>query len=140
MIKYNSIEYVVDASFILQAILIQKPSVQKLFSEIFSQEKKYHIVAPDFLRLETRNVLRFAYDNITLLQEALDTFNALSITFLESNVFFLDQATISAFQTKTTVYNSLYHILAIQRKATFLTCDKKYYQAAKSLGHIELVE
>jgi len=37
-------------------------------------------------------------------------------------------------------YDASYHALAISENATFLTCDKKYYEKTKRLGHIKLLK
>jgi predicted nucleic acid-binding protein len=37
-------------------------------------------------------------------------------------------------------YEASYHALAISENATFLTCDKKYYEKTKRLGHIKLLK
>lgn len=41
---------------------------------------------------------------------------------------------------KTSFYDASQHALAISKKSTFLTCDKKYYEKTKSLGHIKLLK
>jgi predicted nucleic acid-binding protein len=38
-----------------------------------------------------------------------------------------------------TIYDSIYHALAIQLDAIFLTADKKHYAKAKDYGHIKLL-
>ena len=38
-----------------------------------------------------------------------------------------------------TIYDSIYHALAIQLDAVFLTADKKHYAKAKEYGHIKLL-
>lgn len=38
------------------------------------------------------------------------------------------------------LYDSIYHALAIESNGTFLTADKRHYEKVKNLGHIELLE
>lgn len=39
-----------------------------------------------------------------------------------------------------TFYDASYHALALDKGALFLTADKKYYEKAKSFGHIKLLK
>lgn len=41
---------------------------------------------------------------------------------------------------KTSFYDAVYHALAIENNGTFVTADKKYHDATKSLKHIRLLE
>ncbi len=38
------------------------------------------------------------------------------------------------------IYDSIYHALAIKENATFITADKRHFNKSKSFGHIELLE
>lgn len=45
-----------------------------------------------------------------------------------------------AYDLGTTVYDASYHYLARFLDAVFLTCDKEYYEKAKNIGNIELID
>ncbi len=40
---------------------------------------------------------------------------------------------------KTSFYDAIYHAIAIENRGTFVTADKKYHDATKSLKHIKLL-
>lgn len=41
---------------------------------------------------------------------------------------------------KAQVFDTMYHAVALEQSATLITADRKYFNAAQSMGHIKLLE
>jgi predicted nucleic acid-binding protein len=90
------------------------------------------------LTIEVANGLRFGISDPTGAQPILAKFFEIPIHY-----FFLTPEQTSeivslSYGLSTTVYDTSYHFLARLLGATFITCDRAYYQKAKALGNIEL--
>lgn len=132
--------YVLDASIVLNYLFSESNKVKSLIETIIKQasNKKISLLSTPLLSIEVANGLRFKLSDPTLTKRVLSSFLALPITYRKLTNPELLQSTESSYLYKTTVYDSTYHILAISHNAIFLTCDQKYYNQAKKLGHIEL--
>lgn len=130
--------YVIDASLLLQALLGESLSVQSRLTMLFNPGNQ--VFAPDMLKVEFRNGLRYSLDSHESYPHIINAFSRLPIEFFSIDDVTADEALSLAHKYDVTVYDALYHCLALQLKATYLTCDKKYYRAAKLLGGVELVQ
>ncbi len=79
-------------------------------------------------------------DPLSAKDTAFTLFSELPITYYPIDFKKLSAIRILAEKMNTSVYDTLYHYLALIRRLTFYTADKKYYHKAQILGNIELVE
>ena len=132
---------VVDASLVLGFLIKSNKIVIKEFPRFLQSEKndKLKIISLALLPLEVANGLRFSHSGREMTAAILEKFINLPIKLVNLTDNLLIQATDYAYQNKTTVYDTAYHLLAISRNSTLLTCDWKYYLAAKQLNHIKYI-
>lgn len=135
-------KFVVDASFILKAILKENKSVYIKFKELFKKTKsnQVKILAPKSIIDEISNAIRYSTKDNSEAQSIFNDFLALPINFIELGEVDYKKTIEIAYLQNTTVYDTLYHVLSKIENAIFLTCDEKYYQKAKHLGDIELIK
>ncbi|MBU2052076.1 type II toxin-antitoxin system VapC family toxin [Patescibacteria group bacterium] len=131
----------VDASVVLGYLIKSNKSALTSFPKILNQvkTKNLKIFSLSLLPLEVANGLRFSKTDRELVSEILQRFIKLPIKLLSLTDDLLLKATDFAYENKTTVYDTAYHLLAINRNSTLLTCDRQYWQAAKQLKHIEYI-
>ena len=58
---------------------------------------------------------------------------------LSDNLEIYHQASKMAIRLNHHLFDTLYHAVAINQQAILITADKKYYQKAKELGNIALL-
>lgn len=131
----------VDASVAVHFIIGKNESivleVKKLFD--LANNHKLKILAPSFLQIEVANALRFSLTDEMKQFENLEEFFQLGITFIEPTKVNIFDALNRSQIVNDTVYDALYHVLAQAHEATFITCDRKYFERAKMYGDIELI-
>lgn len=131
---------IADTSVLLKFVInekedtIQAEKLKKLFIEGHIQ-----IAVPSIFYYEVTNTLiRKMSEN-----EAMKAASFFRLTGLQEYDFddILISYTLSLLATslKVSIYDAAYHALAIQKKATFITADKKYYNLMKHHGHVKLL-
>ena len=103
-------------------------------------EGKYHILMPLFYTWELNNYLSRNFDSVTATS-FYSHFKSYKFQYYDLNL----KITKLAFEiiekfSKISFYDASYHALAISENATFVTCDKKYYEKTKKLGHVILLK
>lgn len=133
--------YVIDASIVLAALLESRKSVLGKIKRFLSliESGKIEAFSTPFLKTEVANGLRFNEENPTKAVKLFDGFLTLPIEYQKISAPLYEESIFLSYKLGTTVYDTLYHVLALDQNATFLTCDEDYYKKAKSLGEIELV-
>ncbi|MFH0942594.1 MAG: type II toxin-antitoxin system VapC family toxin [Candidatus Beckwithbacteria bacterium] len=133
--------FIIDASVVLGYLLKSNKSASKEFPILLRKTvgKQIKILSLSFLPLEVANGLRFSKTNNEAAVIILEKFIKLPIKLISLSNDLLVKATDYAYQNKATVYDTAYHLLAISRNSTLLTCDKQYWQAAKQLNHVEFL-
>lgn len=117
-------------------------------------------IAQEFLEACTNNDTRvlvpehFLYELINVCQKlgievsnALKFFGAMKGSILtvvtpDNDMWFLAEKIACEGHQKSgfpSMYDSIYHALAIQRQALFITADKRHYEKTKHLGNIDLL-
>ena len=66
--------------------------------------------------------------------------NAINVATTCLNIFTKIASTGHEKSGFPSIYDSIYHALAIHEKAVFLTADKRHYEKSKSFGHICLLK
>lgn len=133
--------YVIDASVVAKALLSEERTVESFFQKILGKalRKEILILSSKFLLIEVANALRFGVKDRDTSTQVLKDFFALPIKTVVPSKSALALALALSYEIRTTVYDTLYHVLAQSYGATFLTCDDGYYRKAKKLGDIDYV-
>ena len=132
--------YILDASVIMRFVLDTQSEAHHLFSDLLSKKKRKDIqlIAPPLLQFEIANSLRFSIEDEAVSKDLLTKFFKLPISPFEMKISHFLSALKLSYQTRTTVYDAQYHIVAKAVGGVFLTCDAKYYKKAQHLGSVEL--
>jgi len=129
-----------DASVILKWVLAGEDRVEEAKSLAILNdwlEEKIRLLLPTLWLYEVGNVLGLKRPKqagallevlIDYRFEEVDVTKDISLTALK----LMNNLNVS-------FYDAAYHVLAIRREGNFITADKKYWQKAKKIGHIELL-
>lgn len=135
-------KYVIDASVVLKALLNENKRVELSFARFL--EKAAHgtieILSSKLLLLEVANGMRFSLANKELALRIYKDFLKLPIKFLGLTKSQIKKSLNFSYNLNSSVYDTSYHILAKAHGATFLTCDKEYFEKAKEYGDIDYLE
>jgi len=104
---------------------------------IVTGKGKNHI--PRFALIEVANGVRYANKSEFVFEAILKFLKDkkfIEIDFEENDLI---KASEIALALNTTVYDALYHAMAIRLNHTFYTLDAKYYARTKQLGNIVLL-
>jgi predicted nucleic acid-binding protein len=130
---------VVDASLIMRGLFSENTIAAQKLASLLSVHSLYNVFAPEFLKVELLNAIRFSTRDFEEAQKLICLAEKFPISYVSLDKLELHEAFRISWKYKTTVYDAIYHALALEHNATFITCDKKYYEAAHELGSIELV-
>ncbi len=133
---------IIDASFVLGALLSSEGKAADVFRKIFNEQesKKTKIYSTSFLPLETANGLRFSLKDQNLTEEIFSKFALLKIEYFTLNNQQVQNVLSMSYNFSTTVYDTTYHFLAKLLRGEFYTCDGEYFQKAEKEGNIVLVK
>lgn len=133
--------FVVDASVITTYLLNKNRRLALVTKALIQQAAKKQIIleSPPFFLIETVNALRYSLDDPNSSLAAWNKILALPIKIRPLTPAHYQQIIPISYQDHTTAYDTAYHVLAISRNATFLTCDQDYYKKAHHLGSIKLL-
>lgn len=131
---------VLDASAILNYLLVENDSAVKEIKSIIqkAKTKKIKIYASQLLPLEVGNALK---NKLSLEKTAkvLSQLKVLTINYQSFTSENIEEIVNTSYKFDTTVYDTSYHYLAKIYDGTFVTCDRAYFQKAKSWGNIKLI-
>ena len=141
MVENNKMPiYIFDASVVLNYLLDENKEVGKEIKNIFRQEKngKAQIYSVDLLPFEVGNVLKnkLSQDKNKIIFEL---FKKQHIAYKSLTLDQMGEIISLSYQFDTTTYDTSYHYLAKILDGTFVTCDRNYFNKAKSWGNIKLV-
>lgn len=133
--------FVVDASVVAKAILAENTSVESFFQKLLEKalQKEILLLSLKFLLVEVANALRFTIRDPEKSTAVFKDFLALPIKTVVPLKSTYTLALRLSYELGTSVYDTLYHVLAQSYGATFLTCDEGYFKKAKKLGDIEYI-
>jgi len=131
--------YVIDSSIIL-SVGIEKDSrtisvYDNLIREV--EKKKAQLLAPELLKYEVANGLRFSKLEKEEVYIFWEYFKNSPIVYTDVDKSFFPSVARLADKLGTTFYDTIFHYLAMVFDGTFLTRDKDYYRKAKKLGNIK---
>ena len=136
---------VLDASVLLKFILDEREDAEQIVllkRQIDNEELDVHV--PSICFLEVANTIARLFDASLSSDAIFDLYMNLRSYFPEEHIL----ADSSAYQTlhllkgtsKISFYDAVYHALALQLDATYITADKKYYDLMRRKGHIRLLK
>lgn len=133
--------YVIDASVAVKALLAEERTVEVFFQKLLTRalRKEILLLSSKFLHVEVANAFRFGIRDPEKSTLVLRDFLALPIKTVVPSKSSLFLASKLSYEFGTTVYDTLYHVLAQSYGAIFLTCDDEYYRKAKKLGDIVIL-
>ena len=108
-------------------------------------ELNFKLIVPDLFKYEVSAV---ACDKQCDLKLVLDLFQSLkrsilTVTSPDGDTWLLAEKIVQSGHPKSgfpSIYDSIYHALAIQAGGVFLTADEKHYAKAVEFGHITLLK
>ena len=136
----NETLIIIDTSVIIKWFALEGDDIEiaiKIRSDFLA--KKINLITPAIILWEFNNYLGRNHDPKTAISLFLNfknyeipqnhpTLNTSSIAFKIMHKL-----------PKVSYYDASYHALAISKKGTFITADKKYYEKAKSFSSIKLL-
>lgn len=125
---------ILDASVIVAALTEESQAAKSLISNGMTHFIMEHTV------LEVVNAILNKSQDQETSKKVLDSFWALELEQIKPYSYDLNFAYKLAKKTGATIYDSLYHAVALTADYTFYTFDKKYFAQASYLGNIELLE
>lgn len=134
--------YVVDASVVIKSLLNEDETVKRKFKNLLEEvdNGKAELISSKFLVIEVGNGLRFGVKDSEKCLSVFSDFLKLPIKNKTLSKIQIKQSVKISYELDTKVYDTSYHVLAKAYNAIFLTCDENYYQKAKSLGDIKLLQ
>jgi len=126
-----------------------------LFDEVDSDEARVlfktcalsqtHLLVPELFKYEIAEVTRYFKAS---LAKSLTLFDAHEQTIMRvipptKDMWLLaEEISLLGHQQSgyPSIYDSIYHAIAIKEKAIFITADKRHYHKSKSFGNIQLLE
>lgn len=130
-------DYLLDTSVIMTYMFTSDSQKRSELKKVLKASNDLYIL--DFTKVELSNALRFSTSSDSESESYYQVFSAMTLSQITIDDALLKNARQLAFAIKQSVYDSLYHVAAIKYDLTFFTCDKKYFNAAQSVGNIELV-
>jgi len=129
---------VIDNSVLLKSF------VQEEFSELVDDiidmnlRRETTFLAPSILIYEFLNVIPRIYASFDDASNAFNRMRKLNLSIMEPDDEVLINAAKILFENPTaSYYDAVYHALADDTSAIFLTADKKYYDLMKKQGNVE---
>lgn len=131
--------YVVDASVVATWLLSTNKNRESIAHD-FIIDNSHKLYSAELLDIEISNALTMYSSTLETVDNLFELYKTIGIELLPYLPIHLDMARQVSFDIKDTVYDSLYHTTAMTRGLTFMTMDRKYYNKAKHLGNIELLD
>ncbi|OGG14270.1 hypothetical protein A2773_06660 [Candidatus Gottesmanbacteria bacterium RIFCSPHIGHO2_01_FULL_39_10] len=133
--------YILDASFIVRTITEKSSKADLFLRSLLTHQKakEIQLYSIPFVLIETANAFRFTFKDKSITLKSQKICANLPLTYYYPTNTDIERALEWSYQHQTTVYDSLYHVVATILDGTFLTCDEDYYKKAKSEGAIKLL-
>jgi predicted nucleic acid-binding protein len=135
---------IIDASVFLKLIIDEEDTklARKLIKQI--HEEEYQIILPRLFEYEIAKAGIILGLNVSFIFEILTDFLNTGVILKDLDSKLLETASkiVAKGSVKSgfpSFYQAIYHSIAINEKATFITADKKYFTKAESFKHILLL-
>lgn len=136
---------VVDANIIAKLVADESDSNLAIDFLRGCVAEKVQVIAPMIIQYEVANIAIKKNISIDLVTNLFDE-NILNLVDLESPDRFTwlqaEKICQSGHEKSgyPSMYDSIYHAMAIMKGGTFFTADKRHYAKSKDFGHIALLE
>ncbi|MFA5792807.1 MAG: type II toxin-antitoxin system VapC family toxin [Candidatus Gracilibacteria bacterium] len=133
--------YITDSSVAIKWLTKEEPfatEALKILNDYATEKIK--LIVPDIFWWELGNYFGRETDSKTAYAILMSLKKYRFATYMLDNEHTLTALRIMEDYSGVSFYDASYHALAIQNKATFITCDEKYYQKARKLGCIKLLK
>ena len=135
---------VVDANVVAKTFLSEAdaPDTIKFFTACVAE--KLQVIAPDIVKYEVaQTAMKHCYPVGRVMNIFRDQLSTLiDMQSPEGEVWEQAEAICQHGHPKSgypTMYDSIYHAMAIVEDGLFITADKRHYEKAKTFGHIALL-
>ena len=124
---------IVDASVALKWLVLEDPpelinKSRALLSQFLAGKEQ--LSAPDILLYELGNVLSHKTSlNIHDINSAWDIFKSIDLPTIRVDTVTIKKAIALSSKYQVSVYDAAYVVLAVDKNALLLTCDKKFIKA-----------
>lgn len=141
----NSIKLVMDANILIKVLRDETDSQVAIDFLTYCNSHLVQFYAPTLFQYEVINI---AVKNKVSIEDTvalLNQFKATNLTLVEPNYdeWLLAEKICQNGHPKSgypSMYDSIYHALAIQHNTTFVTADNRHFVKAKQYGSIILLE
>jgi len=136
---------VVDANVVAKTFAREADAPQAISFLRVCVAEKVNIIAPDLFRYEIAQIAirkKHALENVAdLLEEHISVLVDLQppkrSVWLQAEKICLDGHVKSGFPS---LYDSIYHAMAIVEGGVFVTADRRHYEKSKKYGHIVMLQ
>ena len=137
-------QFVIDTSVFMKLFLEEEDSEKAVAFFVQVNDNNYSLIIPALFQLEFLNVVKNKSIDFEEAYGLLEAYFATSLTQIEYSRAIMEKALEIAKQGDEkpgdlSVYDSIYHALAILNDCDFITADKRYYEIARKLGNIKLL-
>ena len=138
-------KFVIDVSVFMKLFLEEQDSEQAVAFFVQANDNNATLLIPPLFQSEFLSIVKNQHLSFELVYDLLGEYLATSMTQIDYSQAMLQKAleiskhghSKSGFPS---VYDSIYHALAILHNCDFITADKKHYAKTKSLGNIKLLQ
>lgn len=137
--------FIVPDSNIFIKLLVPEHDAEQAFQFCHAcLEQNIRFIVPELFRYEVTQVAYSKGCAITTIIELLQSYedNGLICQPPKPPTWIRAGQMIDAAHPKSgypSMYDTIYHALAIEKKTVFITADKRHYEKCKSFGHIALL-
>lgn len=136
--------FIVDSSVFNKLYLKEDGREEALYFFERSAKKEATLLAPTLLYYEVISTAQFYHLPLETIEDLLEEQITSTLILIEPQVEHRSKALqiIQQGHPKSgfpSIYDAIFHALAIVEKGTLITADKKYYAKTKTLGHIKLL-
>lgn len=126
-------KYLIDASVVVAGLEEGHSTAGKILDE-------GDLGIIDLTRVEVANAFRYKGSDRESISIALGLLYGEQVKCLEYSESDLLDTTMVSLELNTTVYDTLYHMVAKKHGLEFLTMDAKYFKKAEKLGGLVLLK
>lgn len=136
--------YIIDSSVFNKLYLQEEGREEALYFFERSAKREATLLAPTLLYYEVISTAQFYRLPIGVIEDLLEEQITSTLILVEPQIEHRSKALqiIQRGHLKSgfpSIYDAIFHALAIVEKGTLITADKKYYSKVKALGHIQLL-
>lgn len=115
------------------------------FISACSESEYIKVIVPELFTYELANITQYYNDDITRTITAIEALLSANLTTVSpsSEAWTIAEKITQSGHKKSgypSMYDSIYHALAIQSDGVFITADKKHFAKSQEFGHICLLQ